>query len=63
MKIGDRVLVKIVAFEGKHKLADRWEQDPYIVIGQPNENKPVFVVRRKMEKVVQEHYTATFYYT
>ena len=33
---GDRVLVKIVAFEGKHKLAKRWEKDPYIVIDQPN---------------------------
>lgn len=47
VKIGDRVLVKIVAFEGKHKLADRWEPDPYIVIGQPNENIPVFVVKKE----------------
>lgn len=47
VKIGDRVLVKIVAFEGQHKLADSWEQDPYIVIGQPNENKPVFVVKKE----------------
>lgn len=33
MKIGDRVLVKIVVFEGKYKLVDRWELDFYIVIG------------------------------
>jgi hypothetical protein len=32
IKPGDRVLVKVVSFDGKHKLADRWEQDPYIVV-------------------------------
>jgi hypothetical protein len=26
---GDRTLVKIVAFDGKHKSADRWEEEPY----------------------------------
>jgi hypothetical protein len=43
IKLGDRVLVKVVSFDGKHKLADRWEQDPYIVIGnlrfRPNINR------------------------
>ncbi|VDI21198.1 Hypothetical predicted protein [Mytilus galloprovincialis] len=38
VKVGDRVLVKIVSFEGKHKLADRWEQDPYTVLSQQNED-------------------------
>ncbi|VDI39634.1 Hypothetical predicted protein [Mytilus galloprovincialis] len=28
---GDKVLVKILAFEGTHKLEDKWEEDPYIV--------------------------------
>jgi hypothetical protein len=36
IKPGERVLVKVVSFDGKHKLADRWEQDPYIVVSQPN---------------------------
>ena len=27
----DRVLVKIVAFDGKHKISDRWEPDVYVV--------------------------------
>ena len=31
IKKGDRVLVRIVAFDGKHKLADKWEEEPYIV--------------------------------
>jgi hypothetical protein len=25
VQVGDRVLVKVVSFEGKHKLTDRWE--------------------------------------
>ena len=45
--VGDRVLVKTVAFDGKHKLADRWEQEPYTVIGQPNDDIPVFTVRKE----------------
>ena len=44
---GDRVLVKIVAFEGKHKIADRWEDTPYIVLKQPNIDIPVYVVQRE----------------
>jgi transposase InsO family protein len=44
---GDRVLVKIVAFDGKHKLADRWEEDVYIVDTQPNTDIPVFVVKKE----------------
>ncbi|XP_063416795.1 uncharacterized protein LOC134699038 [Mytilus trossulus] len=41
---GDRVLVKIVAFDGKHKLADTWEDTPYVVTDQPNLDIPVFTV-------------------
>ena len=44
---GDRVLVKVVAFDGKHKIADRWEDHPYIVISQPNPNIPVYKVSRE----------------
>ena len=44
---GDRVLVKIVSFDGKHKLSDKWEQEPYIVLDQPNSDIPVFTVQRE----------------
>jgi hypothetical protein len=40
--IGDRVLVKQLAFEGRHKLADKWEEDVYCVLDQPNQEIPVF---------------------
>ena len=44
--VGDRVLVKIVAFKEKHKLADKWAQEPYKVLGQPNSYIPEFTVQR-----------------
>ena len=46
VECGDRVLVKIVAFDGKHKILDKWENDPYIVLDQPNPEVPVYVVQR-----------------
>ena len=47
VQVGDRVLVKIVAFDGRHKIADRWEEDPYIIISKPNPDIPVFKVRKE----------------
>ena len=47
VQVGDRVLVKVVAHDGRHKIADKWEQDPYHVIRQPNSEIPVFVVQRE----------------
>ena len=32
---GDRVLIKILAHEGKHKLTDKWTDDIFVVIKQP----------------------------
>lgn len=47
IEVGERVLVKILAHDGKHKLADRWELVPYLVCDQPNEDIPVFVVKKE----------------
>jgi len=47
LEVGDRVLVKIVSFDGKHKIADKWEEDVYVVLKQPNPEIPVFVVGRE----------------
>nr|ATA66766.1 env [Haliotis discus hannai] len=44
---GDRVLVKQLAFDGKHKLADRWENDTYVVVDQPNPDVPVYRVQKE----------------
>lgn len=47
--VGDIVLVKKVAFDGKHKIADRWEDEPYLVITKPNNDIPVYTVKREDE--------------
>lgn len=44
LKEGDRVLVRNVRLRGKHKLADRWETDMYVVLRQSGDI-PVYVVR------------------
>lgn len=41
----DRVLVKLLAYDGKHKFANRFGEDIYIVIKRSNQNIPVSVVR------------------
>ena len=47
LRQGDRGLVKIFAYEGKHKLSDRMESDAYIILDQANTNIFVFVVRKE----------------
>ena len=42
---GDLVLVRNVTLRGKQKIADRWENEPYQVLDQPNPDVPVFDVR------------------
>ena len=42
--LGDLVLVRVKAFGPDHKIADRWEQVPYRVLGQHN-NTPVYRVQ------------------
>ena len=35
---GDMVLVQKVGVKGKHKIGDKWEHDPYILISQPDDD-------------------------
>ena len=42
------MLVKRLAYpEGKHKLSDKWEEEVYLVVGQPDSDLPVFDVYRE----------------
>ena len=43
-KYGTWFLVRKTAWEGKHKIQDRWESDEYQVIGQPTPGIPVYKV-------------------
>ena len=47
LDVGDRVLVRKVGFRGKHKLADRWEKTPYVVLQIPNRDVPVYRVQQE----------------
>ena len=44
LKKGDRVLVRVVAHKGKHKIQDRWHSEIYKVIGQPYKDIPVYKI-------------------
>ncbi len=44
LEIGDRVLVRNVRLRGKHKLADKWESEVYVVVNQAAD-LPVYTVR------------------
>ena len=44
---GDRVLIKILANDGKHKLSDKWADDIYVVTSKPNADIPVYKVRKE----------------
>ena len=47
LEVGDRVLVKVVKFDGRHKLCNKWEEDIYIVTSKPNPDVPVYKVRKE----------------
>ena len=43
----DHVLIRNVAFSGPHKLADRWQDEVYVVLSQPDAAIPVYVVQQE----------------
>ena len=43
---GDLVLVKRKGFASKHKIADRWETEPYEIVSQRSDGLPVYTVVR-----------------
>ena len=45
LETGDLVLVHQQGFRGKHKIQDRWENKPYVVIDRPYPDMPVYKVQ------------------
>ena len=45
LQVNDIVLVKRVAWKGRHKIQNKWEPSEYIVIEQPNRKVPVYKVK------------------
>ncbi|XP_053373989.1 uncharacterized protein LOC128546734 [Mercenaria mercenaria] len=58
ISVGDKVLIKILAFDGKHKIADKFEEEVYEVVEQPRLEIPVFRLRSKsgIEKVLHRNH-------
>lgn len=58
VSVGDKVLVKVLAFDGKHKIADKFEEDIYEVTEQPREEIPVFKIRSQngVEKILHRNH-------
>ena len=61
LKAGDRVLVRNLSTRGKHKLQDRWEATPYIIIRKVRE-LPVYTPSNQRVEERREYYTETCYY-
>ena len=45
LQIDDLVLVKRVAWKGRHKIQNKWEPEVYIALSQPNKSVPVYKVK------------------
>ena len=45
LQIDDLVLVKRVAWKGRHKIQNKWEPEEYVVLEQPNKSVPVYKVK------------------
>ena len=45
LQIDDLVLVKRVAWKGRHKIQNKWEPEEYVVLDQPNKSVPVYRVK------------------
>ena len=42
---GDLVLVRIVKWTARHKIRDKWEEEEYVVVSQPDPEIPVYKVK------------------
>lgn len=45
LTVNDLVLVKRMAWKGRHKIQDRWEPEEFVVVSQPHAGIPVYKVR------------------
>ena len=62
LEVGDRMLVKIHAFDGKHKLSDKWTEEIYVVTEHPNIDIPVNKVKRENGDVLKEYFIKIIYF-
>ncbi|XP_060603470.1 ESF1 homolog [Ruditapes philippinarum] len=53
ISVGDKVLVKILKYDGKHKIADKFEEELFDVIDQPRPDIPVFKVKSEHTGIIK----------
>ena len=58
--IGDQVLVKILAFEGKHKISNKFEEELYEVVYQPTPDIPI--LKSDQNQVLKRFCIRTIFY-
>ena len=52
---GDLVLVRRKGFTSKHKIADKWESEPYEIVSQCSDGLPVYTVMRNDREKTLHH--------
>ena len=52
---GNLVLVKKKGFTSKHKIADKWETEPYEIVSQRSDGLPVYTVVRNVRERTLHH--------
>ena len=52
---GDLVLVRRKGFTSKHKIADKWESEPYEIVSQHSDGLPVYTVMRNDRERTLHH--------
>ena len=52
---GDLVLIKKKGFTSKHKIADKWETEPYEIVSQRSDGLPVYIVIRNDRERTLHH--------
>ena len=58
LEVGDKVLIKVLAFDGPHKLVDKFEEGVYTVTDIPNTDIPVY----SQQRVKLSYFTGIIYF-
>ena len=53
LTVGTQVLVKQTGFQERHKIADIWEDDVYVITDQPHQDIPVYTVENHTDETVK----------
>ena len=53
LTVGTQVLVKWTGFQERHKNADIWKDDVYVIIDQPHKDIPVYTVENQIDETVK----------